>query len=205
MKKIFAWFKSFLLKYKTVESRKFGERVQAHPSFATATVIFAMAAGIISVIAAVSSGEIEDVLISDAIFIVYLMLMQMAESIMVSNTTGTAFKRFALLLGYTFASFALGAVASVIIIAIVVIIIILLAIRFLIAVLSNTLFSSVKSSVSSSGSNSSNNDKDEEEEFKITDENGFERKLKSVGFGRYQDDKGDYWKSDGYNSVSREE
>lgn len=44
----------------------------------------------------------------------------------------------------------------------------------------------------------------DEEELTIKDEHGYERKLKDVGFGRYQDDRGDYWKSDGWNSVSRE-
>ncbi len=55
-----------------------------------------------------------------------------------------------------------------------------------------------------SGSGGSGGSSSDDYDSKITDESGNERKLKDVGFGRYQDDKGDYWKSSGFNSVERE-
>ncbi len=51
-----------------------------------------------------------------------------------------------------------------------------------------------------SSSKESNNDYD----ATITDENGYERKLRDVGCGRYQDDKGDYWRDSGLDRVERE-
>lgn len=65
--------------------------------------------------------------------------------------------------------------------------------------MSGTLSASGTSRRRSDGTDSS-----AEEELTVTDEHGYERKLKDVGLGRYQDDRGDYWKSDGWNSVSRE-
>lgn len=198
MKKIFVWFKKFLLKYKDVESRKFGDKVHAHPRFATVTVVLAMIVGAVFMIAAVLEDDLW-VMLLGATFLVYLMALQVAESVMASNTLGTAFKRFGLLLGFTLASFVIGAVTSVVLVAVLAILAIMLVIYVILALVSGALSASGTSSRRSGGSNNST-----EEELTVTDEHGYERKLKDVGLGRYQDDKGDYWKSDGWNSVSRE-
>lgn len=146
-----------------------------------------------------AEGDIEGMLFADADFLVYLMALQMTESVMVSDTLGTAFKRFGLLLGFTLASFVIGAVTSVVLVAIVVILAVLLVIYVILSVASGSLSASGSSRRKRGGSDSA-----DEEELTIKDEHGYERKLKDVGFGRYQDDRGDYWKSDGWNSVSRE-
>lgn len=198
MKKIFVWFKKFLLKYKDVESRKFGDKVHAHPRFATVTVVLAMIVGAVFMIAAVLEDDLW-VMLLGATFLVYLMALQVAESVMASNTLGTAFKRFGLLLGFTLASFVIGAVTSVVLVAVLAILAIMLVIYVILGLVSGALSASGTSSRRSGGSNNST-----EEELTVTDEHGYERKLKDVGLGRYQDDKGDYWKSDGWNSVSRE-
>lgn len=193
MKKIFAWFKKFLLKYRDVENRKFGDKVRAHPHFATVTIVLAMVIGVISAISTMVDGRIS--LLGVVRFMVYLMVLQMAESVMVSDTIGTAFKRFGLLLGFTLASFVIGALTSVVLAAILAILAILLVIYVVLGSLSASVLSRKECGSSDSA---------EEEELTIKDEHGYERKLKDVGLGRYQDDKGDYWKSDGWNSVSRE-
>lgn len=45
----------------------------------------------------------------------------------------------------------------------------------------------------------------EEYDAKTIDEHGFERKLKSTGFGGYVDDRGDRWKDAGNDTVVRDE
>lgn len=199
MKKIFAWFKKFLLKYRDVESRKFGDKVHAHPRFATVTVVLAMIMGVVAAIVVILEGDVGAILLGCAFFLVYLMALQMAESVMVADTLKTAFKRFGLLLGFTLASFVIGAVTSVVLVAVLAILAIMLVIYVILGLVSGALSASGISSRRSGGSNNST-----EEELTVTDEHGYERKLKDVGLGRYQDDRGDYWKSDGWNSVSRE-
>lgn len=198
MKKIFAWFKKLTQTYKEVESRKFGDKVHAYPNFATVTIVLAMITGVAYAICTIVEEDMVTTL-SFIPFLLYIMVLQMTESVMVSDTTKTALRRFSLLLGFTLAAFTIGTVTSVVLAAILMILVVLLAIYFIIKVASGSLSASGSSYRKHNGSDSA-----DEEGLTITDEYGYERKLKDVGFGRYQDDKGDYWKGDGWGYVSRE-
>ncbi len=82
-----------------------------------------------------------------------------------------------------------GAIASILAIMIVILLVFLSAL--------------LKVNLMGGGSGSSKS-KEDNYDATTTDENGFERKLKDVGFGRYQDDKGDYWKDSAPGRVERE-
>lgn len=89
-------------------------------------------------------------------------------------------------------AFAVGAVGSVVVICILVLMLILYVIG------------GALSSSGSSHSSSSSNSQEEDHDATITDEHGYERKLKDNGFGSYRDDKGDYWSKNGDGTVSRD-
>lgn len=87
---------------------------------------------------------------------------------------------------------AVGAVGSVVVICI-------LAFMLILYVIGGALSSS-----GSSHSSSSSNSQEDDHDATITDEHGYERKLKDNGFGSYRDDKGDYWSKNGDGTVSRD-
>lgn len=89
-------------------------------------------------------------------------------------------------------AFAVGAVGSVVVICILVLMLILYVIG------------GALSSSGSSHSSSSSNSQEDDHDATITDEHGYERKLKDNGFGSYRDDKGDYWSKNGDGTVSRD-
>lgn len=67
---------------------------------------------------------------------------------------------------------------------------------------SSSSYSQPASDYDSSSSDSSSN-LDPKWDFKTTDENGYERKLRETGFNTYEDDQGNAWERTGIDTVAR--
>lgn len=138
------------------------------------------------------SGHLNIYLEWSVIIMLLLACSAMLQAIVFENKISRILGKSVFMIFSCAIAFAVGAVGSVVVICILVLMLILYVIG------------GALSSSGSSHSSSSSNSQEDDHDATITDEHGYERKLKDNGFGSYRDDKGDYWSKNGDGTVSRD-
>lgn len=199
--------KKYQYLYNNLEKKLWGDKVRSNIYLASVTILLAGLCGVFGAggdsVAMVLMGSANFTLSNycgGILMLVMLWGLDVYESIVVSETSGIALRRSLLLLGIMLAAFALGILLSIVVIAIVAFVIGL----FIMSGAFAAAFDSMTGSSSSSSSGPSCPQESGPQKYKITDENGCERILEDQGFGKFKDDRGDYWKSDGYGRVTRD-
>ena len=184
------------------ENKWLGDEVESHPYLSTVIVWISAILGALYIggnaLNDMFDWNVDMSLRTALLTLATLLTIEIAESIMVTSNAATAVKRLLMVIGMMIIMIVVGGLTSIVAI----IVAVLVALILIGSIILKMLFSS---STSSGSSASNGSQQDDEYEYKTTNENGFERKLKDVGFGHYEDDEGGRWKDSGYNTVERDD
>lgn len=186
-----------VIKYNKIDTALFGyvRKDAKYVPFGQKSILASAACGAVMAVGVVMkkifnmNWEVEGYVVAGILLLIIVVSYNVYRSFTLMPTMGSAIGKSIFLLCTSIIGAAVGVVGSLIIIG-------LLILYLILMVFTGAL----------SGGNSTTSSYNNEPEYDATttDESGFERKLRESGSG-YIDDKGDRWKSSGYNEVTRDD